>query len=249
MAEIIIKKAADRFVGGVSDDVLFGTAGDDTITGDGGSDALFGLDGHDVLDGGDGDDSLEGGPGDDQLIGGAGVDTAFYFGLRAEYAIQKTGTEHLVNHQGGVDAADFVSGVERLIFADKAFAIDLGAGEAAGNTVRIIGAAFGAPAIQQHPEWVSEGLGAFDSGMSMEAVCNVVAQILGLGNTEFVNTVYRNVTGQAAPAEALAFFVGLLQGSGGSMTQGQLLTLAANAAETANAIDLVGLQQTGVEYF
>jgi hypothetical protein len=42
--------------------------------------------------------------------------------------------------------------------------------------------------------------------------------------------------------------VGLLQGSGGTMTQAELLTLAANAPANEANIGLVGLQQSGVDY-
>ncbi len=44
------------------------------------------------------------------------------------------------------------------------------------------------------------------------------------------------------------YYVGLLQGSGGSMTQAALLVLAANADVNAVNINLVGLQQSGVEF-
>jgi len=63
-----------------------------------------------------------------------------------------------------------------------------------------------------------------------------------------VNTVYKNVVG-ALPSDAVRdSFVGLLQGSGGTMTQAQLLELAANAGANATNINLVGLQQSGAEF-
>ena len=42
--------------------------------------------------------------------------------------------------------------------------------------------------------------------------------------------------------------VGLPRGSGGSMTQAELLMLAANADLNAVNIELAGLQQSGVEF-
>lgn len=42
--------------------------------------------------------------------------------------------------------------------------------------------------------------------------------------------------------------MGLLQGSGGPLTQAQLLEAAANSDINAQNIDLVGLQQSGVEF-
>jgi hypothetical protein len=138
--------------------------------------------------------------------------------------------------------------VERLEFSDRGVAFDLGIDESAGMAVRVIGAAFDAPAIGQHANWVGIGVDFFDSGMSLQEVCGLVAQLLGLGNTEFVTTVYTNVVG-SAPSDAVRdSFVGLLQGSGGTMTQGDLLALAANTPVNETNIDIVGLQQDGVEF-
>ena len=63
-----------------------------------------------------------------------------------------------------------------------------------------------------------------------------------------MNTVYRNVVGVLPSPEERDFYVGLLQGSGGTMTQAELLVLAANSAENEANITLVGMQQTGVEF-
>ena len=79
-------------------------------------------------------------------------------------------------------------------------------------------------------------------------VSNLVVPILGLSNTDFVNTVYRNVVEVLPSATELKDYVELLQGSGGSMTQAELLVLAANASVNEQTIKLVGLQQTGVEF-
>ena len=54
--------------------------------------------------------------------------------------------------------------------------------------------------------------------------------------------------GQESGAADRDYFVGLLQGSGGSMTQAQLLEIAANADLNAVNINLVGLQASGVEF-
>ncbi len=186
---------------------------------------------------------LTGSAGNDTLDGGSGADTAAFSGNRAAYTISGGGTA-----VSGPDGNDSLASIERLQFSDKKVALDLAAGQAGGNTARIIGALFDAPAIKQHPEWVGAGLSLFDSGMSMQAVCELVAPFKGLSNANFVTSVYTNVVG-APPAQAqLDQFVGLLRGGGGTMTQGELLALAANAAVNATNIDLVGLQQSGVEF-
>jgi serralysin len=67
-------------------------------------------------------------------------------------------------------------------------------------------------------------------------------------NEAFVNTVYGNVVGNAPSDATRDFFVGLLQGSGGTMTQAELLALAADQPLNEGNISLVGLQQNGVEF-
>jgi len=151
----------------------------------------------------------------------------------------------------GPDGADTLSNIERLQFSDQNLAFDLGSNEAAGNTVRIIGAAFDANNI--NPTFVGIGLDLFDAGMSMLEVCqlalgtNLFLSLAGsTSNEAFVNTVYKNVVG-VLPSDAVRdSFVGLLVGSGGTMTQAKLLVLAANA--NGSNINLVGLQETGVEF-
>ena len=222
-------------------------SGSSVIPGTGGVSrvSITGGAGNDTLTAGGGNDTLTGGGGNDALDGGAGVDQAVYSGNRVSYTITRTVSGHTV---AGPDGVDTLTRIERLQFSDKKVALDLGLGEAAGNTVRIIGAAFDAAAIQQHPDWVGTGLSFFDSGMSMLAVSERVVPILGLGNTAFVNTVYQNVVGVAPSAADRDYFVGLLVGSGGTMSQAELLVLAANTDPNAVNIDLVGLQQSGVEF-
>ena len=58
----------------------------------------------------------------------------------------------------------------------------------------------------------------------------------------------KHVVGSLPTADVRDFYVGLLQGSGGTMTQAELLALAANAQANEANIDLTGLQQTGLEF-
>jgi len=205
-----------------------------------------------TLSGAGGRDTLNGGAGNDTLEGGASADMAVFSGNRASYAITGTAPNFTVS---GADGSDTLASIERLQFSDKKLAFDLGANEAAGNTVRIIGAAFDAPAIQLYPQYVRTGLNLFDNGMSMSDAC---ALVMGTGlvqalagsssNEAFVNLVFQNVVGFAPSDAQRATFVGMLQGSGGSMSQAELLQLAANHPLNALNINLVGLQDSGVEF-
>jgi len=232
----------DTMVGGDGIDSFNGDAGADVLIGHGGPDRLRGEPGDDTLDGGDGNDILNGGDGNDVLDGGEGVDTAIFSGNHAAYQINATVANTSVT---GLEGSDVLTDVERLQFDDKKIAI----GESASNTVRIIGAAFDVSAIEQHPEWVGMGLQLFDSGLTMLQVCELVIGVLGYPSNEtLVTTVYENVVGVAPSDFERDFYVGLLQGSGGTMSQAQLLEIAANSPLTADTIDLVGLQQAGVEF-
>jgi hypothetical protein len=125
-------------------------------------------------------------------------------------------------------------------------AVDMADGQAANNTVRLIGAAFGPASVTSQPGWVGTGLGLFDSGMTMAQVSERVVSLMGAGSTaDFVNRVYANVVGAAPGDSERATYVGMLEAG---LSQVELLTLAANTQINADRINLSGLQQSGVDY-
>ena len=139
----------------------------------------------------------------------------------------------------------------RIHLSDAKFAFDLDG--AAGNSVRMVGAAFGPEFVT--PEFVGVGLNLFDAGMTKEGVAGLVlgTSLFHLhagstNNVDFVNHVFENVVGRAPSADEADHFVGLLQGSGGTMTQAELLALAADSDANAQHLNLVGLQASGVEF-
>lgn len=95
---------------------LTGTAGPDVLNGGSGNDTFVGGGGNDILNSGAGDDILIGGPGDDTLIGGTGTDTAVFSGNFADYSFG-TGSIHVI----GPDGHDYLTGIEKLQFADGTF--------------------------------------------------------------------------------------------------------------------------------
>lgn len=214
------------------------------ISGTDGPDALTGTINDDVIQAAGGQDTLNGEAGDDTLDGGSGVDTAFYNSDSTSYSTLKISTDFVVS---GSDGSDTLSNIERLQFTDKRVAIDLDIGQAAGNSIRIIGAAFGAPTIQEHPDYVGVGLSLFDAGQSMTEVSQLAVDVMGnLSNDAFVDTVYQNVIGTPPPTTDHEYYVGLLES--GAFTQAQLLEIAANTEINATSIDLIGFQESGVEF-
>ncbi len=207
--------------------------------------------GNDGISCGAGNDSISGGSGSDSIDGGAGIDTAVYAGGRAAYQVAHTGSSWSVS---GADGTDGLDNVERLLFSDKKIALDLAAGGHAAGAVQVLGSAFGAGSLSSKA-YVGVALGLFDAGMSLQDVCALAVgtdefkSLAGsTGNADFVNLVYRNVVGALPSADDRDYYVGLLQGSGGTMSQADLLALAAASDANTAHLNLVGLQQTGVEY-
>jgi hypothetical protein len=152
---------------------------------------------------------------------------------------------------GGPEAGGPGPAAARFHFSDTNIAFDLDG--AAGNAAKLIGAAFGPEHIT--PELMGVGLNLFDEGMTMEGVAGLALGTSlfqyhagGTDNVAFVNHVFENVVGATPSAEQLETFVGMLQGNGGTLTQAELLVLAAESDLNAQNIDLVGLQQHGVEF-
>jgi subtilisin-like proprotein convertase family protein/subtilisin family serine protease len=234
----------ENAIGGDDNDRIFGNDADNW---------LRGMRGDDTLMGGGGNDILDGGPGNDRLDGGSGLDIAIFALSRAAVDVMRMPAVDAVTYRlSSQESVDYAVNVERLQFSDRTIALDLNSGDAAGNAVLLIGAAFGAGYI---PEFSAAGVELFDSGYDMVQVAQLALQTnifrslaASNSNVDFVDTVYQHVVGVAPTPEVRDFYVSLLQGSGGSMTQAELLVLAANAQVNEVNVDLVGLQQTGLEF-
>jgi Ca2+-binding RTX toxin-like protein len=240
---------SDLIIGSDGPNLLGGNPGDDIVAGLGGNDVVVGNAGDDLLDGGAGNDVLAGGPGDDQLIDEEGRDIAVFAGSHASYRIVRLGDTWQVIDEGGSDGADDLIAIERLFFADSFVAVDLDG--AAGNTAKLIGAIFGEQYLI--PEFVGIGISFFDAGWSMQQVAQLAlntdlyVQLAGSrSNADFVQLVYENVVGFAPSASEQAYYQGFLDR--GDMTQAQLAVMAAETAENALSIDLIGLSSTGIEF-
>lgn len=211
-----------------------GSSGNDQITGSGGPDVLEGLDGHDVLRG-------AGGP--DLLDGGVGIDTARYSGSVAQFKLWMNADGWVVLDTQGGEGADTLVGIERLAFADAHVALDLDGH--AGLTALILGAVFGAAAVQR-PEYVGIGLSLLDGGMDEDALMQLAINAR-FGrmptNAELVDLLYFNLLGVHPSAEEVSHFSGLITPS---FSQVDLAWLAAMQDINFQNIDFVGLIEYGL---
>jgi hypothetical protein len=210
---------------------VLGGRGNDAITGNAAANMLIGGGGNDILD------------------GGAGRDLAVYSSTRTEYQISRSGTQFHVLGPAS-DGFDVLSGIERLKFADIAVALDLDS--AAGMTAKLLGAVFGSAFVQNRAA-AGIGLNLFDAGMTYEQVArfavenDAFAQLAGShSNADFVRLVYSNVAGVAPTSAELAHYTQLLES--GAFTQVSLAVFAAEHPLNQQNINLIGLQQSGLEY-
>jgi hypothetical protein len=192
-------------------------------------------------------DTFISGSGDDTMDGRTGIDTAIYSGQFIEYTLTKTTSGYIVS--SNTDGTDALTNVERLQFSDKKIALDFNG--SAGNTVKLIGAAFGQTYLT-NKQYIGIGLSLFDSGMTLKEVANLVLessaflQLSGTrSNADVVACIYKNVVGVAPLMSELNYFADMLTNG---MSQGDLLVLAANTNLNEIHINFIGLAQTGIEF-
>ena len=184
------------------------------------------------------------GQGTHSIDGGAGTDTAQYSGVRSAYTVTRGSGDALT--VSGADGTDSLSSVERLKFSDKSVALDLDGN--AGLTAKILGAIFGAAAVS-NKEYVGIGLTLLDGGMSYADLMQVALNAklgTGFSNAAEVNLLYQNLVGVLPSAADLDYWTGAL--SSGQFTQSSLAQMAAGLNSNTTNINLIGLQQTGIEF-
>lgn len=210
-----------------------GSPYDDTVIGNSQDNRLWGQ---------GGDDSLNGMGGYDYLVGGAGCDTAVFRGNRANYDLLENGSNRIVTDNVGLDGSDTLTSIERLQFADKNIAFDLTPDGNAGRAMEFIGAV--APGLLNNTSVRGLIISLFDQAHSMESLSQFALNLNLLptnSNEALANAVYYNVLGGTTSPEMTNTLVGYIE------DHGQAKFLATVAGLQLN-VDLIGLQQTGLEY-
>ncbi len=225
----------------------YGGDGNDVLIANAKGSVLHAMAGSDTLTGGAGNDKLDGGAGNDKLDGGAGINTAVYHGAAANYTITKTTTGFTIADKTGAEGTDQLANVQRLQFADKAVAFDVGGD--GGQAFRIYQAAFNrAPDKGGLGYWMS----ALDHGMSLLDVANGFVEskefkdLYGTNptNADLVNKYYANILHRAPDAAGAEYWTKLLDQH--VVSNADVLMNISESAE--NQAALVGVLQNGFEY-
>jgi Ca2+-binding RTX toxin-like protein len=218
------------------------------IEGSEGNDMLAGRSFGDAYAGYAGNDRITGGANDDLIDGGTGIDTAVFSGPRSAYTLATTPFGWSV--RSTAEGRDNLVAMERLSFADRSLALDLGGH--AGSVAQIIRALFG-PSFLANRDFVGIGLQLFDGDTSYAEVVRLAlgtdlfAQLAGgRSNEAFVNHVYRNVVGVLPSAGERSEYTGLI--GSGAFTQASLAELACLVPLNTASVELVGLAATGIEF-
>ncbi len=194
--------------------------------------------------GGNSDDTLRTWSGVDTVDGGAGVDTVVYGGASSSYVISRTASGFTVS--GAPGDTDTLKNVELFQFSDLNLAFDFIEDSTLYNTVLMGGAAAGVAYISD-PVLFGGGLRFAEQYSTMQELADAVID-LGiydqLSNRDFVQLLSNNVQHVANPAE-IDFYEDVLDFG---IDRSQVLRIFAESDYNVESVNLVGLQQTGIEF-
>jgi hypothetical protein len=177
--------------------------------------------------------------GNDIVDGQAGVDTIRLWSKSTEFKVAKdtsTGywnVESVNNTSGSME----LQNTERLIFADKSWALDTGDVESAGRTAKILGAVFGKEGLSN---MVYRGIGLFyfDSGMNYEAL-TLLALDARVGPGASKDTVAQLLQANVP---------GLVVNPGAYASTTAMAMYAQESTLNKTMVDVVGLATAGMAY-
>ena len=169
---------------------------------------------------------------DDQILGSDDINTVTFAGSFNQYV--RTGNLQTLASEDQVplrDADDNLFDVERLIYTDTGFALDIYSN--AGFAYSLYGAFDRAPDVDGLGYWIAQ----FDQGASLTDVAGgFIASAeftadygASPTNTSYVEDLYQNFLNREADTAGLDFWVGLLDT--GAMTEAQVMASFSRSAE------------------
>jgi large repetitive protein len=220
---VIGDSASQNIYLGPDDDVLAGGGGDDFVGSAGGDDRLDGGSGNDLVAGGTGNDTLSGGSGDDMVQGGRSDIGNWRWTLTTDGVLAATHT-NAVFAAGGTETlqrGDFNAQGENLGFLAAPTDYLIGAS-------LLYRAAFGrAPEAAGLSYWSQPGMQLSDLAKGILQGAEWLADnAASMGNTEFVQTLYRHVLGRDGEVAGMTYWVGVLAGGAGRAEVLQYMALS-----------------------
>lgn len=175
------------------------------------------------------------------------IDKVIYNSPSDGFSISRVGNTNnwYVNGQGD----DLLKGIERIWFSNKHIALDVGIEQNAGKALLFLSTIN--PNLIHNPAWLGEIIGLFDNGNSMESVFHWALNTANalsrpLSNQSLIQLVYHNLIGVDPNTATINSLLGFMDGRTASYSQAQFLTAVAEL--NIKPIELLGLQQTGIEY-
>jgi|TARA_B110000879_G_scaffold202806_1_gene279630 Ca2+-binding RTX toxin-like protein len=226
----------ENIAGSAFADQLYGNKLNNTITGNAGNDQIIA---------GAGNDIMLADYGSDTLTGGAGLDTAKYTLAQANYTLSNVSAGSASVAELNHGANDTLINVERIVFSDKAVALDIGNGETGGSCYRIYKAAF-----NRTPDEGGLGywIGQMDLGM---ALVDVSARFIDSdefrasygtnpSNGEFLIKVYNNVLSRDPDEGGYDWWVDQLASNPEKTWQKVLADFSESTENQTNVLDIIG---------
>ena len=218
----------------VSIEAIFGSAAGDTIRG---------LDGAANLRG----ETIRGGAGNDTIDAGTGVDTAEYAFARAGYSVSAAGGVITVvdtDLSNGNDGTDVLSGVERIVFADRMLAF----GQRAEEIARVASVLW-SPAIfslqTTFATLFARGYSYYDVGYDFNTMCGVALLFFPDAKGQVLAEQLHNNAPDTTRTVADILKIMSDAGGGDAGRAAAVVTMAQDAATTAQ-IELSGIRTNGV---
>lgn len=241
----------DFTVAGDANTTIESAGGNDTITTSGGDDIItIQARGNSSVSTGAGNDTILAGTGNDTIDAGSGIDVVSFANSRAVFTGSINADNVMVS---SADGDTLMLGVERVHFSDKKYALDLEIGQNAAMSLQIINVV-GAEA-RNDPTVVGTILEMFDAGHDLKSVAQHaldagwVTQFAGsTSNNDVAKMAFKNIFGAEPNESQLDWALSYMDGRTASYTQAEFIATAAQIDENNDIINLVGLQQSGVEF-
>jgi len=177
--------------------------------------------------------------GNDIVDGQAGKDTLRLWSKLSDYKIGKDSATNYWNLESISSSGGSVElqNMERVLFSDAAWALDIGSDENAGRTAKILGALFGKEGLS-YPSFRGIGLYFLDAGYSYEALMGAAVDTRlwpGASKADVAKVLMANVPGLVVDPNAYA-------------NTTAMAVAAADSELNKTMINLVGLATTGFDY-